>query len=313
MSQQVFLSHDSRDKALASAVAVALKRLSLGQISVWHSSDSSGHGGLRPGQVWLDEVRDQLRRSKAVVALLTPRSAARPWLLFEAGFGAGFECDVIPVCVGIDNLGNLPFPLAMYQTYQLADYESVKRFIEKLFSKYDVLFDEEMCQPILAELIHRLVSEPSDGSGGSPRHRQPSIEAMFDDLKIHIDKRMLELSNAQLSSDDERARASFEIPIDLRAFIKDGDDQYLRIDSHMSVQDVLDVVYYMIPEMGTFQYLRRWLLRDTATNVNLVIREVGARIPAHIVFQPGSRWEAVRLEKPYSPDDSQDHNRWYKP
>jgi hypothetical protein len=74
MPQQLFLSHDSRDKRLAEALAKALNRLTLGQIAVWHSSDSSGHGGLKPGHVWLDEIRVQLSKSKAVIVLLTPRS-----------------------------------------------------------------------------------------------------------------------------------------------------------------------------------------------------------------------------------------------
>ena len=63
--------------------------------------------------------------------------------------------------------------------------------------------------------------------------------------------------------------------------------------------------------MTAFKYLVRWMLRDSSAGVNLVLREVGTRIPAHVVFLPGSRWEVVKLLKPYSPDDSHDTGRWY--
>jgi TIR domain-containing protein len=133
---QLFLSHDTRDRERAAILARMISRVSLGQIAVWHSSDQSASGGLVPGHVWLDEIRNRLEASKAVVVLLTPTSLSRPWILFESGFGAAQKhCDVIPVCVGVDRLGDVPFPLAMYQSYQLSDYESLKRFTEKLTRK----------------------------------------------------------------------------------------------------------------------------------------------------------------------------------
>ena len=89
MPHQLFLSHDSRDRVRAGVLATAITRMTLGQITVWHSSDGSGTGGLQPGHVWLDEIRTRLAASKAVVALLTPTSIARPWLLFESGFRNG--------------------------------------------------------------------------------------------------------------------------------------------------------------------------------------------------------------------------------
>jgi len=292
---------------------MALTRLTLRQLTVWHSSDSSGNGGLKPGHIWLDEIRLQLSKSKAVVALLTPRSIARPWLLFESGFGAASkECDVIPVCVGIDNIGDVPFPLAMYQSYQLADYESIRRFIEKLLTRYEIQFDEEMARPALKELIGKLVNEPADESMSLSSFNTRSIDQAFSDLKIHIDKRMLEILRLGAPvSIESRPTASYNVIIDLRAYIKHSASQYLEIDSEMSVQDALDAVFYMLPDMPTFKYLEKWMLRDTDAGLNLVIREIGSRIPAHVIFKPNSNWEVILLSKPYSPEDSSDMNRWY--
>src|ERR1700734_3455156 len=101
---KVFLSHDSRDSDLAGVLGRTLSRVTLGQIEPWFSSDGSAGGGLRPGSIWLDDIRKRLQDSKAVVALLTPRSLLRPWLLFETGFAAAnAHCEVIPVAVGVDS------------------------------------------------------------------------------------------------------------------------------------------------------------------------------------------------------------------
>lgn len=313
MPHQLFLSHDSRDKRLADALAKAISRLTLGQLTVWHSSDSSGSGGLKPGHVWLDEVRLQLARSRAVVALLTPRSVARPWLLFESGFGAAnTECDVIPVCVGIDNIGDVPFPLTMYQSYQLVDYESTRRFLEKLLPRYEIQFDEEMARPALTDLIGKLVDEPADEQMRLSSINTPSIDKILGDLKTHIDKRVLEVValNAPTRFRPQKA-GSYNIVVDLRAYIAHSTDQYLEVGSEMSVQDVLDTVFYLLPNMPMFKYLEKWMLRDTDADLNLVIREVGSRIPAYVIFKPNSHWKVVLLSKPYSPEDSRDMDRWY--
>jgi len=312
MPQQLFLSHDSRDHALASALGSSLQRLTLGQVSVWHSSDGSGQGGLRPGHIWLDEIRQQLSKSKAVVTLLTPRSIAKPWLLFESGFGAANgNCDVIPVCVGIDSLSDVPFPLAMYQAYQLADYDSLKRFVEKLFAKYEIVFDEEMCRNVLADLIKKLMDVSATSSDDQQSTTAKTLESAIDDIKAHIDKRLLDVALIRNQEQDSTTPTSFSIVLDLKSFSPKSADQFLEVALGMSVQDVLDAIYYMIPNMPTFQYLNRWLLRDTTAKLNLVVREIGARIPAHLVFQPGSRWEVVKLHQPYTPSDSQDIDRWY--
>src|ERR1044071_6009318 len=93
---KIFISHDARDAEIAGMLGRVLSRITLGQIETWHSSDGSSGGGIRPGSVWLDDIRRRLQESKALVALLTPRSVSKPWLLFEAGFAAANQnCEVI--------------------------------------------------------------------------------------------------------------------------------------------------------------------------------------------------------------------------
>ena len=119
---RIFLSHDHRDKGIAEALARTLSRITLSQLNVWFSSDSSHLGGMQPG-VWLDQIREHITGSKAIISLLTPHSISRPWLLFETGFAASLtECEVIPISVGIDSRSDIPFPLGMYQVFVITDY-----------------------------------------------------------------------------------------------------------------------------------------------------------------------------------------------
>lgn len=147
--------------------------------------------------VAFDDIREHLEASQAVVALLTPQSISRPWLLFESGYGAANrERDVIPVCVGIDSLRDIPFPLAMYQCYQLADYESLKSFVERVLSKYGIVYDEELAKP----LLRKAISEITKALGPFVIESPPPESTLSDvaaDLKDHVVKRFYELRQFQ--------------------------------------------------------------------------------------------------------------------
>lgn len=307
MPHQLFLSHDSRDRERADAIAHAITRMTLGQITVWHSSDSGASGGLKPGHVWLDEIRSRLASSRAVVALLTPTSLARPWLLFESGFGAAnASCDVIPVCVGIDRLSDVPFPLAMYQTYQLSDYDSLKRFAEKLLAKYEIHFDEEMARPVLLDALKSLGRESASSQTPIEPEPDPSLAKAVSDLKEHIDKRLIGLLSSSAPVGDSSTELQFyTFPIELNQKGVRKVSQFIEIGSDTSVQDVLDNVYYMLEgKVEPYMYLQKWVLRELESGVTVIIREIQSRIPAKLVFTPGSKWEVVWLKRPYAATDS---------
>ena len=305
MPHQLFLSHDARDFERANALSRLITRVTLGQITVWHSSDTSPNGGLKPGNVWLDEIRDRLTGSRAVVALLTPTSISRPWLLFESGFGAAqVNCDVIPVCVGIDSLSDIPFPLAMYQAFQLTDYESLKRFIEKLAAKYEIQFDEEMAKPVLLEAVKQLSQAANILVGGTPA-KIPSVADAIEVLKEHIDKRLVAYMSSPSRLTGMSSVVRYNVSVDLSKILKSTATEYVEIAEETSVQDVFDHVYYMLEgEVEAYKYLEQWLLRDKDTKERLIIREVQSRIRANAVFSPGSKWEVVRLSSPYKAEGS---------
>jgi len=310
MSKKLFLSHDSRDEALAKVLAETIERLSLRQLTIWFSSDRTSNGGFQPGAVWLDAVRTNLSKSKAVIALLTPRSLPNSWLLFECGYGAATQGrEVIPVAVGIDALSEIPFPLGMFQGYQLTDYDSIKTLVSKLFALYDVAFDEELAKPALEKAITQIsVLTPKRVA---QKETTRSIEDVERSIKAHIDTRLGSLVGATRKQAHARA-ARYSVSIEIR-FPPLSADNYLEISEHTTVQDVLDNVYYMISDhVKSFRYLTEWILYNKTSSKFLVIREVGDLIPARFVFERGSVWEVQKLSVPYSPERSKDFNRWYR-
>lgn len=85
----VFISHDHRDAALAEAFALLLTDSSGGFIKSFRSSDRRGTTGIEFGAEWYKAVMDRLDDATDVVALLTPNSMDRPWILYEAGVAKG--------------------------------------------------------------------------------------------------------------------------------------------------------------------------------------------------------------------------------
>lgn len=320
MRQHIFLSHDHRDDPLARTLSNVIRRVTLGQLEVWFSSDASPSGGIRPGRVWLDEVRERLSKSRAVLTLLTPNSLERPWLLFESGFGAGqANCEVVPVCVGLGGSADVPFPLAMYQCFYLTDLESLKRFVEKLVARYDITFDEEMAMPVLKQAIQDFV-QTSQFSKRATLEQEPSAAQILDDLKQHLDRRFGELLYLQHSADGSKEQAAaglaaqYSLPLEVGVEIGLGLEQHaIEVFEDTTVQDVLDNVYYMLsPNVEQFTYCVRWLLREKTSGLRMVIREMAHLVPAHSIFRLGTTWEVVMLDKPLIRPDGRDPRMWYR-
>jgi hypothetical protein len=321
MGLKLFLSHDHRDDELARVFAGTLSRITLGQLEVWSSSDSSPSGGIRPGSIWIDEVRTQLEQSKAILILLTPNSLNKPWLLFESGFGAALPfCQIIPLCVGINAINDVPFPLAMYQAYQLADYSSLRNFVNKLLSLYEIYFDEEMAKPVLEKTISEFTRNMVNGEDSSKKHKEISLIDLSEGIKQHLDRRFMELAERQLVSIQHSGNdlpnsvpASYSIPLHI-GFKGYESTQYLEIRSTTTVFDVLNNIFFMVSKkVKPFTYLHSWILEEEKSKIKLVIYEVSQMIPAKYIFSPSSEWKAIELYKPYSPADSADFRRWYQP
>lgn len=85
MTLNVLISHAHAERPLAEAWRELLEAISGGIIAPWYSSDTSGGGGMRIGVEWRETLRQQIRDSRFVIAVLSPASRDRPWILWECG------------------------------------------------------------------------------------------------------------------------------------------------------------------------------------------------------------------------------------
>jgi hypothetical protein len=109
-TSRVFISHDSRDAALAKAFATLLTRVSAGFVKCFRSSDKSGTQGIDFGDEWYRALMSNLDAATDVVCLLTDRSVERPWILYEAGVAKGkLGTPVHGVILGARQLSSGPF------------------------------------------------------------------------------------------------------------------------------------------------------------------------------------------------------------
>jgi len=85
----VFISHDARDADLAEEFDNLLRDASGGMLRSFRSSDKKGTAGMEYGEEWYNAIMGKLGAATDVVALLTPYSIDRPWILYEAGVAKG--------------------------------------------------------------------------------------------------------------------------------------------------------------------------------------------------------------------------------
>src|SRR5437868_5938888 len=74
---QVFVSHATADKWIATVICEKLE--AAGAATFRNDRDINGGDDIP------DEIRRQIKRSKELLVLLTPKSVGRSWILFETG------------------------------------------------------------------------------------------------------------------------------------------------------------------------------------------------------------------------------------
>lgn len=133
MSIKVLISHAHDEKALAEAWKKLLKTVSLGSIEVWFSSDVNPGGGVDVGVEWREKIYQKLEDSKFVIAIQTPTSVGRPWIMWECGVASGIEKErgLIPIVFSMGR-GELASPLSSYQVYQGENKQQVQELCNRL-------------------------------------------------------------------------------------------------------------------------------------------------------------------------------------
>ena len=97
-------------------------------------------GTVKPGADWLNEVKENLEKAKAVIVLITPVSINRPWIWFEIGAswsrllaGTG---RIYPLCAPEIDFSDLPEPLNRLQALSLGKAEHVRLFFQTLCDQF---------------------------------------------------------------------------------------------------------------------------------------------------------------------------------
>ncbi len=146
---KILISHAYDEKELAEAWKKLLETTSAHAISVWFSSDLQATGGVPPGEDWRRDLEQRLTESDFVLAIQTPSSASRSWIMWECGIAHGIYHKqlssgktrasakgqryhgVIPIVYAMrrDELTN---PLTTYQIYEGEDTAQVRQVCEYL-------------------------------------------------------------------------------------------------------------------------------------------------------------------------------------
>jgi tetratricopeptide (TPR) repeat protein len=148
---RILISHAYDEKELAEAWKKLLETTSSHAIEVWFSSDLQATGGVPPGEDWRRDLDHRLAESNFVLAIQTPSSASRSWIMWECGIAHGIystqtatprshppaappdrqEHGVIPIVYAMGR-GDLANPLTTYQIYEGEDPDQVRQVCEYL-------------------------------------------------------------------------------------------------------------------------------------------------------------------------------------
>jgi tetratricopeptide (TPR) repeat protein len=141
---KVLVSHAHDEKALAEAWKILLNSVSLGAVEVWFSSDVNPGGGMEIGKEWREQLHRQLAESEFIIAIQTPSSATRPWIMWECGLASGIakERGIIPVVFSMGR-GDLANPLTSYQVYQGEDETQVFEICGRLVQAATLMLKKE--------------------------------------------------------------------------------------------------------------------------------------------------------------------------
>jgi tetratricopeptide (TPR) repeat protein len=142
MPLKVLISHAHSERSLAEAWKTLLETVSLGAVEPWYSSDTQPDGGMQIGEEWREQLRQRIGESDFVIALLSPQTRDRPWILWECGVANGAAQErggnrtgaIIPITHSM-TAGDLANPLSSFQVYKGDERASVQEICERLVAQ----------------------------------------------------------------------------------------------------------------------------------------------------------------------------------
>lgn len=135
----VFVSHAASESSVVHCLVESLQ-LALPGLSFFVSSS---YKSMKPGAVWWDEIREQLRHAKVLLACISRQSVNKPWILFECGAGLGCGGVVLPVVLDDLPTSVLAPPLSMFQAIRLDDAHGFVHLVERIAAATATQFGED--------------------------------------------------------------------------------------------------------------------------------------------------------------------------
>ena len=149
---KVFVSHISKEAALAEVLQKNIEKHFLGLIKVFVSSDGAS---IEAGDDWLRSLREALEGAQAVIVLCSKDSVGRPWVNFEAGAAWLRDVPIIPVCHTDLTPDALPLPLQLLQAVEAGQPSGLKRLYARLAKIIEAPQEPEVDHEQIAESVRR--------------------------------------------------------------------------------------------------------------------------------------------------------------
>lgn len=188
----VFVSHASEDVPLADAFRELIQDVSAGLIPTYSSSSRDPASGIAYGDDWFQWIEDRIRESGNVVALITPISVGRPWILFETGFGRAIEgVKVFGLRLGTSGEDAYVGPFKAFQNSG-SDPDELLKLCRQLFEGTACQPRDEMLRTLI-EQFRSKVDEHFKQVKVSPKRANPESEAVFkalEEMKALVQSRL---------------------------------------------------------------------------------------------------------------------------
>lgn len=184
----IFVSHDHRDATLAEAFSNLLTDASGGFLNSFRSSDRKGGAGIEFGAEWYSEIMGKIDDATDVVALLTPNSLDRPWILYEAGVAKGkLGKPVFGVVVGVAFDQATKGPFAQFQN-SADDEDSLTKLVLQLIRRNsDAEPREEAVRrqvSVFRESVSLLISKNKESPPKARSAEASDAAKLFEEIKV---------------------------------------------------------------------------------------------------------------------------------
>ena len=196
----LFISHVHEDAAIAKRIKGWLDEKFAKSIEIFVSSDKSE--SLPGGTDWWDEIRDKLRRSDSIVALITRRSINRSWIFFEIGGGYFQKIRILPLLIGVKK-EDIKSPLNQITYLDTSTKNDFSDFCSQLLSIYQLKTD------LYNEDILNKVIKLDEEIGDTIHEERKSSTTFIDQARLDIlDEDALNILESWMGKRQDRANTS---------------------------------------------------------------------------------------------------------